>query len=496
MQTTFRAILLVACLLVAACVSPLQRDLETILQPPELQGVRWGLLVTDMQGHEIVALDPDQRFLPASNTKLFTTAAVFRWQDELDAMLPRLGTFIALEDVGETDAPVLVLHGRGDPALSDTPDCETRCLATLADAVAGIGLTTIAHVIGDDTWFRDQRWGPGWSWDDLQTRYGTAISALTVNNNTVTLTITPAATEGAPADVAWAPGDAAYTILNDTVTAPRPQLDTDNAGEAAQDDLRVSHLPGTASVRVSGHVSPGSGPRRVPLGLDDPALAAATRLGALLAARGVTVEGPPVSRHRPPGAAPQAALTALDDGDKPLAALAPPAFADALVAVSKDSRNLQAELLLRHLGHISEDGSAEAGLGRVAALLEEAGASPNGYDLFDGSGMSVYNRVSPRTIVRLLIYAATQDWGEDWKDTFPVGGTDGSLKRRFRGTILDGNIFAKTGTLKGTNALSGYMTAASGQTLVFAVIANERPLAVSSSAPMMDAALVRIAEGN
>jgi serine-type D-Ala-D-Ala carboxypeptidase/endopeptidase (penicillin-binding protein 4) len=496
MQTTFRAILLIAVLLVSACVSPLQRDLDALLQPPELQGVRWGLLVTDMDGHEIVALNPDQRFLPASNTKLFTTAAVFRWQAELDAMLPRLGTFITLEDVGETGAPVLVLHGRGDPQLRDAPGCEARCLATLADAVAGIGLTAIAHVIGDDTWFPDQRWGPGWSWDDLQTAFGTATSALAVNGNTATLTITPAAMEGAPAEVAWAPGDAAYTILNDTVTAPRPQPDTDTAGEAADDDLRVAHLPGTASVRVSGHVPPGSGPRRVPLGLDDPALAAATRLGALLAARGVTVEGPPVSRHRPPGAAPQAALTALDDGDPPLAALAPLSFADALVAVSKDSQNLQAELLLRHLGHISEDGSAEAGLARVTALLDEAGAAPNGYDLFDGSGMSVYNRVSPRTIVTLLAYAATQDWGDEWKDTFPVGGTDGSLTRRFRGTILEGNIFAKTGTLKGANALSGYMVAASGRTLVFAVFANERPLAVSSATPMMDAALVRIAEGN
>ncbi len=110
--------------------------------------------------------------------------------------------------------------------------------------------------------------------------------------------------------------------------------------------------------------------------------------------------------------------------------------------------------------------------------------------------MSVYNRVSPRTIVSLLTYAAAQDWGEDWKETFPIGGTDGSLTRRFRGTLLEGNIFAKTGTLKGTNALSGYMKAASGQTLVFSVIANERPLAVSSATPMMDAALVRIAEGN
>mgnify|MGYP003631017729 FL=1 len=486
-----RSLLLLACLMLTACVTPLQRDLDTTLNPAETAGVRWGLLVTDAQGHEIAAINPDQRFLPASNTKLFTTAAAFRWQEDLAAMLPRLATFVALEDVGETGAPTLVLHGRGDPHLTDTPDCETRCLATLADAVAAIGLTSLTHVVGDDTWFPDERWGPAWSWDDLQTSYGTATSALTINNNTATLTVAPAS-EGAPANVTWAPSDAAYTIVNDTVTAEWPG----QGDEAPEDDLIVSHLPGTSLVHVAGHVPPGSAPRAFQLGLDDPALAAATRLTALLQARGITVEGPPMARHRAPGTPPEAAFTGLDDGDPPLAALAPPAFPDALADISKDSQNLYAELMLRHLGHLSEDGAAEAGLARVDALLEEAGAAPNGHDLFDGSGMSVYNRVSPRTIVTLLTYAAAQDWGSAWKDTFPIGGVDGSLQRRFRGTILEGKIFAKTGTLKGTNALSGYMTAASGQTLTFAIIANERPLAVSSATPMMDAALIRIAAGN
>ena len=127
-------------------------------------------------------------------------------------------------------------------------------------------------------------------------------------------------------------------------------------------------------------------------------------------------------------------------------------------------------------------------------LLDEAGVPPSGYDVFDGSGMSVYNRISPRALVHLLLFAHTQDWGADWRATFPIGGVDGSLRRRFSGTSLEGKIFAKTGTLKGVNALSGYMIAASGETLAFSIIANDRPLALRSATPMMDAALVDIAE--
>jgi D-alanyl-D-alanine carboxypeptidase/D-alanyl-D-alanine-endopeptidase (penicillin-binding protein 4) len=487
MQNTFRAVLFLPVLLLAACVSPLQRDLNTILQPPELQGVRWGLLVTDMQGIEVVAVNPDQRFLPASNAKLFTTAAVFRWQDDLALMAPGLATHVTLEDADEAASPNLVLYGRGDPALNDTPDCETRCLSHLADAVAATGLIHINAVIGDDTWFPDDRWPYGWSWEDLQSDDGTAISALTINDNVLRLTVTPAPTQGAPADVTWANGDGAYAILNETVTV-----------EAEADDFAIARPPGADIVRISGHVPPNSGARSYRLGVEDPAEFAAQRFSALLAARGITVDAPATSRHRTPGAAgaEASAVTALEADGAPVAAMDPLSFHDALVAVSKDSQNLYAELLLRHLGQLSEDGAAKAGLARVNSLLDEAGANPNGHDLFDGSGMSVYNRVSPRTIVTLLYYAAAQDWGDDWRGTFPVGGTDGSLLRRFRGTILEGRIFAKTGTLKGTNALSGYMTAASGQTLIFSILANERPLSVPSATPFMDAALVRIAERN
>ncbi|OYW81859.1 MAG: hypothetical protein B7Z22_15050 [Hyphomonas sp. 32-62-5] len=104
--------------------------------------------------------------------------------------------------------------------------------------------------------------------------------------------------------------------------------------------------------------------------------------------------------------------------------------------------------------------------------------------------------MTPGSIVRFLTWTASQPWGEAFRATLPVGGRTGSLARRFRGTPLEGRLFAKTGTVQGVNALSGFMLAASGETLVFSVIANDRPSEAASVVPVMDKLLLDIAAAN
>ena len=129
-------------------------------------------------------------------------------------------------------------------------------------------------------------------------------------------------------------------------------------------------------------------------------------------------------------------------------------------------------------------------------MLTEAGVPRWSWDFSDGSGMSVYNRVTPRTTADFLVWTTQQPWGEAFRDTLPVGGVDGTLRRRFAGTSLEGRIFAKTGTLRGTNALSGFMLTRSGQLLVFAAFANERPSEAETTIWALDATLVAISETN
>jgi D-alanyl-D-alanine carboxypeptidase/D-alanyl-D-alanine-endopeptidase (penicillin-binding protein 4) len=110
--------------------------------------------------------------------------------------------------------------------------------------------------------------------------------------------------------------------------------------------------------------------------------------------------------------------------------------------------------------------------------------------------MSIYNRVTPRMVATFLRWTAGRPWGEAFRATLPIGGVDGTLRRRFGGTLLEGKVFAKTGTLRGVNALSGFMTTKSGKTLIFSAYANDRPSEAGPAIAAMDAALVTIAEMN
>ena len=135
------------------------------------------------------------------------------------------------------------------------------------------------------------------------------------------------------------------------------------------------------------------------------------------------------------------------------------------------------------------------GRAAVVAMLIGAGVARWGYDFADGSGMSSYNRVSPRATVGFLRWTQSQPWGAAWRATLPVGGVDGTLARRFRGTALEGKVFAKTGTLNAANALSGFLVAASGRTLTFSALANDMPADVSATATI-DKARLAVAAAN
>ncbi|MCG8441574.1 MAG: D-alanyl-D-alanine carboxypeptidase, partial [Caulobacterales bacterium] len=275
------------CALLAACAS-VESDTRALLAAPELEGARWGLIVTDMEGDELLAIRADDRYLPASNVKLFTTAAAFRWLGDVAAPDREAGASARLEP-RKDGPPDLALTGWGDATLGDGPDCQSHCLAELAEAIAAAGVTSVGDVIGDDRAFPDERWRPGWSWEDLQAGYGTAASALVVNDNALELVVGPGSSPGAPAQARWREGDGFYALRIEAVTSAA-------GGDMA---LRIERPPGARFVRLYGTVPADAGPMSLSLGVHDPALAAAWRLKRLLLARGVAVGGDARARHRP-----------------------------------------------------------------------------------------------------------------------------------------------------------------------------------------------------
>src|SRR5882757_1205853 len=196
----------------AATQGELGRQIAALVSEPEVVRAHWGVMVTTMDGSPIYRLNEGQLFQPASNAKLFTTTAAVHLLGEER----RFTTVMEGPPGSRGDATLrgdLTIRGSGDANLSgravpyvgpsDKPKGPApvvdplRYLAEMADAVAAAGVKHVTgDVVGDDTLFPWEPYAPDWAADDLVWGYGAPVSALTINDNQLRLTATPAARAG------------------------------------------------------------------------------------------------------------------------------------------------------------------------------------------------------------------------------------------------------------------------------------------------------------
>ncbi|MEO5857692.1 MAG: D-alanyl-D-alanine carboxypeptidase/D-alanyl-D-alanine-endopeptidase [Pyrinomonadaceae bacterium] len=455
-------------------LSDLSFRLGQSLAKPEVQRGSVGVRIASLASGKVVfEQNAEKYFMPASNMKNYTVAAA------LDRLGPDYRIITSIYAPTTIDSEGLVkgdlrVFGRGDVSMStrfNGVEDPMRSVDAVVDRIVAAGIKKIdGSIVGDDSFFRGFAIPQGWEWDDLQWSYGSEVSGLPINDSVVGLSVT-AGPSGYSCNVKIVPFNPVIRVMNQCLTGPAGSRRTLKIQKKL--DQNVFELTGSLPIGDSGFSGSVSVSR--------PAELFAALLRQRLIERGVTVSGAYRYEKRSDGSLPSG-IEVLKIESAPLAVIT--------ANTMKPSQNMYTETLLWTLGELDRNAtmipgggatlstadSAELGLAAVKKFLTGIGVTPDAIIQYDGSGLSRHNLVTPASVVQVYTYMAKQSrYSQAWRDSLTIGGVDGTLRNRFRGTRANNNIRGKTGTIDQVSALSGYVTTASGEELVFSMIVNGVP---------------------
>ena len=445
---------------------------DSLLSDPMWRSAHWGVLIVDpARGDTLYSANAGKLFVPASNTKIITGAvalaqlgADYRFTTRLLGRAPR---------ADGTMPGDLVVIGRGDPSFSDSLATDAMLpLRALADSLAARGVKRIAGrlIRGADT-FSDSTLGYGWAWDDLDAGYSAPVDELLFNEGFARIIVYGGARPGDRVRVRTSPSTSVPRIGAVSVTTAR-NCCMERSRVTVEGDVRgvrpIVSLQG--SVRVGDSVT-------VTVALRHPNAAWLDAFAEALRARGITI-------------AKNVEADSLADttGLAVLASRTSPPLSAVLARFEKPSQNQLGEMLLKTIAlERTGLGRADSGIVVVRRQLAEWGVDSSMASLRDGSGLSRHNFVAPEGLARVLHAMMQREDFDVFYQALPVGGVDGTIATRMRGTPAMGNVHAKTGTLDKVRSLSGYVTTADGRMLIFSALANNHTVPTREVERVQDA---------
>jgi len=475
----------------ARTLEELRARITQILSKPEFAPSRMSVKVASLDtGRVLFEHDAQEWMQPASNMKLYTVAAA------LDRLTPdyRFITSVyapARADASGTIRGDLVVYGRGDPSYATrfNPEGDTdyyRAINELASSIVDAGVKRVeGDLVGDESYFQGHSLPTGWEWDDLQWWYGAEVSALTVNDNSVDLSVKPGARVGDPCRITVGPATSVLTVVDRTTTSAR----------GTTRELAIHRPPGGSAIEIRGTMPLDDRGLAASLAVPRPALVFATMLRSALERRGVVFTGQTRTID----------AQARADANQPLpisslveiAMRRSPPLSLIAAQTMKPSQNLYTELILRALGKAAatdpKKSSEDTGIEAVRNFLSKAGIDPGKVSMLDGSGLSRADLITADATVQLLIYMNRHPYSAVFRESLPVAGVDGTLRNRMKGTPAQANLRAKTGTLGTATSLSGYVLSAAGERLAFSLLINNPPRDVDPRAGFTDAVAVLLA---
>ena len=450
----------------------LRHTIDSILSLPDTRHARWGILIVDPErGDTLYSHDAGKLLVPASNQKILTSAVAldvlgpdFRYETPFVAGGPIHG--------GQLEGDLFVV-GRGDPTISDHLAGDAMLpLQAVADSLAARGVTRIqGRILPLGNAFPDANIGHAWEHDDLATSSGAAIDELLFNEGIASVRIRAGPMVG----------DTVHARTSPASTFPRLRVLATTSDSIGPDSVaRLSAVKDTlrGDVVISGTIPQGDS-ATLTVAFRDPAEAFLAALREAFAGRGIAIAD---------------SVFADTTRRDTLFILRSPPLSEILAAFMKPSQNQIGEVLFKTVALTRTDtGTGRVARRVIAERLREWGAEPDGFLVWDGSGLSRQDLVSPETLVRVLDAMRRHAHFQTYYDAFPVAGVDGTLRSRMRGTAAEANARGKTGTLSSVRSLSGYVTTADGRLLLFSVLCNNYLVPTAYVSRVQDTIAVRLA---
>ena len=437
----------------------IKASVDALVEKVKEMGGTVGVAIADVSTGELLGAHQEHKaFNPASNAKILTAATALsllnpnhRFQTTLHGSL-KSGT-----------VSNLVLRGTGDPSLT------TRDLWDMVRELKEAGVKKIDGDIQVDQRFFDEQFvPPAFEQQPNEWAYFRApVSAIAVNENTVTMTVRPGA-KGGPAVVVFDPPG---------IVEVDGTIKTGEDGNAQSIGLQMSPQGTRLVAKISGSIPSNSKPMSFTKRLENPQLAAGMTLKALLKESGIALSG-----DVKPGGEKSRAPAIVTHSSRPLSTL--------LYELGKQSDNFYAEMVFKALALEKKGRPAKAGNAAdvVTKYLQDAGAWEDGNVVKNGSGLFDANRISSASFVKLL-RAVYRDpaISNEFVAQLAIGGADGTLKSRYKKLKWKRIVRAKTGTLEAAATLSGYVLGPPGKgPIAFSIQVNNVAGRVSDARAAID----------
>ena len=450
-------------------------SIDRFLNTGSLRTASCCIYAIDAKTGEKIAASEQKSLSTASVMKLFTTAVA------LDMLGPdyTFSTTLAYSGIPDRQTGLLkgnlILKGGGDPAFYSSffEDHYMQCFENWVTQLKKIGIKKIDGNLLLDLSALDRTSIPGgWNWDDIGNYYGEGVSALTISDNLYKIHFSSSLTEGNPITIPFRNPEIADLVLENKV------LSSVKSG----DHTIVYGAPGSLYQYIEGTIPVDQSDFVVKAAIPDPPMVAATTLLRKMSEGGILLSG-------------ETAKIFSDDGSTKTMIgkqLSPPLKA-LIVPLNKESLNLYAEHLLREIGRKnSGEPSLEKGLEACRQFCRDKGIDDHGFFPEDGSGLSRSNALTAKTLVETMKYVYDGPMRDIYFASLPIAGVDGTLRNSFKGTPLEKNLKAKTGSMARVRSIAGTLKTKNGRNILFAVMINNFDLKQAETSKLLEAMLLSL----